>query len=149
MNKTTKIVAAFIIVIILGAGAYWLIAMRGNGSSSSTASTNQNTKSTATTPSTSSTDNAAPVAATITYTDNGFSPANTTVKSGDSVRITNKSSQPLQMDSDPHPVHTDDEDLNVGEVAPGESKTFTVTKKGNFGIHNHLDPSMTAKIDVQ
>ena len=88
-------------------------------------------------------------AAVITFDGNSFSPASMTVKSGATITIKNTSADDLQMDSNPHPVHTDDTDLNVGEVAPGQSATFTVTKKGIFGYHNHLDPGVGGKITIQ
>jgi len=89
------------------------------------------------------------VAATIMFSNSGFSPATTTVKSGGSITIKNSSSSELDFDSDPHPVHTDDTDLNAGNIAAGESKTITVTKKGAFGFHNHLDPSQNGKIVIE
>ena len=89
------------------------------------------------------------VVATINYTNNGFSPSLTTVKSGDVVAVTNSSSSDLQMQSDPHPTHTDDTDLNVGLVSAGGTKNFTATKIGTFGFHNHLNPSDTAKIVIE
>lgn len=90
-----------------------------------------------------------PAAATIIYSNSGFSPSKITVKSGDSVAIKNTSPGDMQFDSDPHPVHTDDEELNAGAVAPGQTVTFTVTTKGTFGYHNHLNPSDTGTIVVQ
>jgi len=93
--------------------------------------------------------NAEAAAATITYTRDGFSPATTTVTAGQTVTFTNTSPAEVQVDSDPHPVHTDDTDLNVGAIAPGQSKTVVLTKKGSFGIHNHLKPSDTARITIQ
>lgn len=88
-------------------------------------------------------------AATLTYTDNGFSPSSITVKSGDTVAIKNNSSQTMQLDSDPHPVHTNDPELNVGTVEAGKTVTFKVEVKGTHGVHNHLDSSETATIIVQ
>jgi plastocyanin len=88
-------------------------------------------------------------AATITYSDTGFSPATITVKSGDTVAIKNTSSSDVHFDSDPHPVHTDNTELNVDEVAAGQTKTFTVTTKGTFGYHNHLAPSEKGEIVVE
>jgi plastocyanin len=100
-------------------------------------------------PTTSTSDSSKKAAATITYSDSGFSPSKTTVKSGDTVAIKNTSSSDMQFDSDPHPVHTDDEELNAGTVAPGQTVTFTVTTKGTFGFHNHLNPSDTGSITVE
>jgi plastocyanin len=130
--------------ITIGVGAVVVIAaIVLMGKHPSTQSTGTN--STAGNSYTSNTQNAA----IVTYTSSGFSPATTTVKSGDSVTFTNKTSEQIQVDSDPHPVHTDDTDLNVGPIGPGSSKTVTLTKKGTFGIHNHLDPGDTAKITIQ
>lgn len=93
--------------------------------------------------------NTTPAAATITYSSSGFSPATVTVKTGDTIAIKNTSNQTMQFDSDPHPVHTDDTDLNAGVVDPGQTKTFIVTQKGSFGYHNHLNPSDMGKIIIE
>ncbi|HYH36222.1 MAG TPA: cupredoxin domain-containing protein, partial [Candidatus Saccharimonadales bacterium] len=88
-------------------------------------------------------------AATITYTDDGFSPAKITVKTGTTVTIRNESSNALQFDSDPHPAHTDNEELNINNVPTGGSETFTVKRTGTFGYHNHLNASDTGTIVVE
>lgn len=85
----------------------------------------------------------------ITYGDNGFSPTKITVKSGTTVTIKNESSHGLQFDSDPHPAHTDNKELNVNTVSPGASETFVVKRTGTFGYHNHLNPSDTGTIVVE
>lgn len=51
--------------------------------------------------------------------------------------------------NNPHPIQTDDPDLNVEAIAPGKSITVILTKKGTFGFHNHLNPSDKAKITIQ
>ena len=86
---------------------------------------------------------------TITFDGSSFSPASLTVKSGTTITIKNTSSDDLAFDSNPHPVHTDDTQLNMGDVAPGQSKTFTVTKTGTFGYHDHLDPGLGGSITIQ
>lgn len=88
-------------------------------------------------------------ATAITYGDNGFTPSTITVKSGTTVTIKNESSRSMQFDSDPHPAHTGNEELNVNNVSPGESETFVVKRTGTFGYHNHLNPSDTGTIIVQ
>lgn len=85
----------------------------------------------------------------ITYSDSGFSPSTLGVKSGDSLTIKNSSSSSVQIQSNPHPIHTDNEELNVGEIAPGQSKSFTPSKVGSWGYHNHLDPTQTGTIVVR
>lgn len=86
--------------------------------------------------------------AVIKYTDNGFDPQTITVESGTKVTVQNASSNPLQFDSDPHPEHTEDPELNIGRINPGESKTITVTTKGSHGYHNHLNSGDTGTIIV-
>lgn len=133
---------AFIIglaaVIIIGVGGFVLL----HQSNKPAATTNSQQPSTTT----STAQNAAD---TITFDGSQFSPASLTVKAGTTVTIRNTSSQDLQMDSNPHPVHTDDTDLNVGLVVPGQSATFTVTKTGTFGYHDHLDPGIGGHITIQ
>ena len=86
--------------------------------------------------------------ATITYT-NGFSPASVTVGAGHKLTVKNMSNEEIQVDSDPHPVHTDDTDLNIGAIAPGATGSATLTKTGTFGIHNHLDPTEKATVTIK
>lgn len=132
MSKSIKIIIAAVAIVIIGAVAYVAFYSKPTAAPASS-TTNKNV----------------PVAATITYSDSGFSPASTTVKSGQIVAITNNASTGLQFESNPHPAHTDDTDLNVGSVSSGETKTFTVTNKGTFGFHDHFNPSKTANITIQ
>ena len=89
----------------------------------------------------------------ITATDAGFTPAQVTVKSGGKVAYTNNSSKKIQIASDPHPVHTANDELTEGdfvmEIAPQASATVTVTKTGTWGYHDHLNPGMRAKVVVE
>ncbi|HUS26069.1 MAG TPA: cupredoxin domain-containing protein [Nevskiaceae bacterium] len=148
MNNTNKIIIAVVAVIVIAGGAWLLTKKDSTGTNSST-----NTSSSAS-DNQSSNDKGAPgtnetVAATITYDGNGFSPSKTTVKSGSTIKITNSSDSDLQFDSNPHPNHTDNTELNVGIVAPGESTTFKVTTKGTFKYHNHLASSEGGEIVVE
>jgi len=136
MKRTIAI--GVVALAIIGAGVYFWTKM---GSNSSPTVNTPNASSPAS--------DTQSVAATIVFSDSGFSPSKTTVKSGDKVAIKNDSSTDVQFDSDPHPIHTDDEDLNVNEIAPGEVKTFTVSKKGTFGFHNHLNPGQKGTIVVE
>ncbi|HSW37679.1 MAG TPA: cupredoxin domain-containing protein [Candidatus Saccharimonadales bacterium] len=138
--SSNKVVLIIVVILVLGVGGYLVFHKKANNSPATTNSTAQ--KGT-------SSDSSPVVAATITYTDSGFTPALTTVKAGDTVKVVNNSSNPLQLDSNPHPAHTDEPELNVGEIDAGKSATFTITQKGTWGFHNHLQPGDTGKIEVQ
>lgn len=87
--------------------------------------------------------------ATITYSDDGFTPSNLTVQAGDVVTIKNDSSDAMEFNSAVHPTHTENTELNIGEVAAGASKTFTVNKVGTWNYHNHLNPNDTGTLVVE
>lgn len=142
MNRS--VLVGIVVLVVLAAGAWYIIKKPSYKAPSSGNGTSQSSQS-STAPSGSS-QNAAD---TITYDGNGFSPASLTVQSGATVTIKNTSSETVQFQSNPHPTHTDDTDLNVGAVNPGSSQTFTVTKKGTFGYHNHLNPSQQGSITIQ
>lgn len=128
-------IIGIVAVIVIGAGAFFALhksPAKTNASTStqSSSSSNQNLPD------------------TITFDGSSFSPGTITVKSGTTMTIKNTSSQDMAFNSNPHPVHTDDTDLNVGDVPAGQSKTFTVTKTGSYGYHDHLDPSIMGKITI-
>lgn len=143
------IIAGLIIVLVLAGGAF---AITGKNKDDKTTNTTTNTSEQTSIPgkdSEGSSTGETKAAATITYDGSSFSPINVTVKSGDKVTVTNNSNKQLEFASDPHPVHTDDTDLNAGDEDPGKSKTFTVTKKGTFGFHNHYNAAQRGKIIVE
>jgi hypothetical protein len=89
------------------------------------------------------------VAATITYAGDGFSVDNATIPAGSTVRVVNQSETQLDFASNPHPTHTDNSELNAGFIAPGDSRTFTITQAGTWGFHNHLREAHTGSITVE
>lgn len=141
MNKTVKIVIALVIVAAI---AFAILMMSNDSSSDKDVSTSNSTSNAAST----SADQSA-AASIITYDGKTFTETKDSVMSGQKIQVRNNSTADLNFDSDPHPVHTDDPELNAGAIAPGESKTFTVTKKGSWGYHNHLNPTQHGTITVQ
>ncbi len=131
MNKATKIIIALVTVVIIAGVAVLVI-----GTNKSSA------------PDQNSTDNQA-AALTIDYSDNGFNPASATVQAGKTVKIANQSKSALNFASAVHPVHDDNSELNLGDIQPGASKTFTPTKKGTWGFHDHYKPGNTGKLTVE
>lgn len=130
MNKKTLLFVVIGILVVVSIGV-WIYAANQKNTPSTTPGPNNEPS------------------ATITYSNSGFSPKTVTVTAGAIIAIRNTSSSDMQFDSDPHPVHTDDTELNVGTVAPGKTVTFKVTTTGTHGYHNHLNPGDTGTIIVQ
>ncbi len=132
--KNTGVIIAIIAVLALAGGAFAFTrgANKPTDSSPTPTASPEATSATA-----------------ITYSNDGFSPSTLTVKAGTTVTIKNNSSRLLQLDSNPHPDHTDNPELNVGTVSPGKSTTFVVTKTGSHGYHNHLNTGDTGTLIVE
>ncbi len=89
-------------------------------------------------------------ATVVTYTDNGFSPASVTIKDGDSVTFKNESNNDMWVASNPHPVHTELAGFDARKnMSKGESYTFTFTKSGTWGYHNHPNSSDAGTVVVE
>ena len=86
----------------------------------------------------------------VSYTDEGFTPAVLTVKTGTTVTFKNDSGELMWVASNPHPTHTGYAafDADVG-MTQGGIYTFTFNSIGTFGYHNHLNPSRAGTIIVQ
>ncbi len=144
-------VAIVIIVLLLGVGVIVLArpnkaddASTNNTQSSAPASDDNNNADTS-----DSADNDQGSVQTVIYDQNGFSPEMLTSKAGEKITFENKSSEEIQVSSDPHPEHTENPELNVGTIEPGASKSVTLTTKGSFGVHNHFSPDKKTKVVVQ
>lgn len=81
---------------------------------------------------------------TITLTSSGASPRDITVAVGSRVTFVNNDSQPHDMDSNPHPEHTDCPALNVGFIAAGQQGVSqNLNTARTCGFHDHNQPSNT------
>ena len=82
---------------------------------------------------------------TITITSSGVSPQNITVTAGSRVSFVNNDSRTHEMNSDPHPVHSDCPELNaVSFLAVGQTKqTDVLNTRRTCGFHDHNQPSVT------
>ena len=82
---------------------------------------------------------------TITITSAGVSPKDITVSLGSRVTFTNNDSRSHDMDSDPHPEHSDCPALNVGSVPSGQSRTSQNLNTARVcTYHDHDQPTNTA-----
>jgi plastocyanin len=86
----------------------------------------------------------------VEITDDGFEPSSLTVSSGDTVTFENKSSDDSWPASDVHPTHQEYPGFDAKKpLLPGDSYSFTFTKTGSWGYHNHLEPDVKGMIVVQ
>lgn len=135
MSTTTKVIVTLVTVVIL-AGIAILITGRG--------ATQSDTQQQGAIP---------PLqditTLTINYTDTGFAPAVATIEAGKPVKIMNQSKSVLSFASALHPTHDDNSELNLGDIKAGDSKTFTPTKKGTWGFHDHYNSANTGKLTVE
>ena len=86
---------------------------------------------------------------TITITNNVASPLSITVTRGSQVTILNSDSRSHQMESDPHPEHTDCPELNqIGFLNAGQSRqSGNLNTARKCGMHDHNSPE-TAGLKV-
>lgn len=91
---------------------------------------------------------------TITITAGvGVSPKTLTVARGAQVTFTNNDVVAHDMNSNPHPQHTDCPDISVGFLTPGQTKTtVTLNTPRTCGYHDHnrdTDTSLQGTITIQ
>src|SRR5688572_18030102 len=108
MSQSAKIIIAIVLVAVLAGGAILIGNRQKDDKNRPSSDTSQNTN-------TPSGDNqsSGEVTTTITFDGSNFNITENTIKSGDKVKIINDSQTDLEFDSDPHPVHTDNKELNV------------------------------------
>lgn len=86
----------------------------------------------------------------ISMTATGFQPGNLTINAGDTVKFVNRDTAAHWPASNPHPTHTNYSGFDAKQaVAAGSSWSFTFTKTGSWGYHDHLAPSMGGTIIVK
>lgn len=104
-----------------------------------------------------------PMNATVAYSDTGFAPSTVTIAKGGTVTFTNTSNNKMNVASDPHPNHDGYDGTSrsthcaptFSGLAPfdqcksGTTFTFTFTKSGSWGYHNHFNPNGGGTINVQ
>lgn len=150
------IIAILIIVILAALGWFFYVSNQTKTeepAATTQAETQEATPSSEAKPQEESEETSQTSSNTITYNDSGFSPASLTVKSGETITWVNNSGSTVQVGSDDHPTHTINRELTndqfIIELAPGESSSVQLSKKGEWGYHDHLKPGMTGTIIVE
>lgn len=149
-KKTTILTVVIAAVLLLVVVAITLNAPSRTATDETTSETTETAQQTPATETDNTTDGDEQQASvTITYTDDGFDPASTKAKAGDTILVVNRSSMSLAFNSDDHPSHMNQSELNIGDVPRGGSQEFTVTKTGTWGFHNHDNASDAGTIVVE
>jgi plastocyanin len=91
---------------------------------------------------------------TITIANNAVTPKTITVSLGSRVTFVNNDTQSHDMESDPHPIHTDCPEINqVGFLNPGQSRqTAVLNVARTCGYHDHnrdLTESLQGSITIR
>lgn len=149
-----KTIGIVLVVLIILAGGWYLLANQSGGTQTGTQSGNSQATTTGPSTGTSTVSTGTSIRPLVTYTNDGFSPATLTVAEGTTVTFVNQSSNPMWIASDPHPTHQGYDGTTRSThcapgytgptpfdecttVSPGTSYTFTFTKTGSWGYHNH------------
>ncbi len=86
----------------------------------------------------------------VEITSSGFNPFTVTINSGDKVTFLNKDSSQHWIASNVHPIHVDYPGFDaLRGLNQNENYSFTFTKIGTWGYHDHLNPSLTGRIIVR
>jgi plastocyanin len=87
-----------------------------------------------------------PTPITMTITADAVTPSVVTIAAGRTVTFINNDSANHDIESNPHPVHTDCPEINqVGLLTPGQSKaTAALSTVRTCGFHDHLNSRATA-----
>jgi len=154
MNKI--IIAVVVVAALVLVGGYFLY--QNSGGSSTSPQTNETASQ-----SEQNTTPPAPTTHEVVYTDSGYSPQTLTIKVGDTVTWKNNSTHNVWTASGMHPTHTVYSGTNVQQhcpdtsnaafdeckaEAPGTTWSFTFSKVGEWGYHNHVKASDFGKVIV-
>jgi plastocyanin len=149
----SKVLGILILVIIVIAGGWYMFSATPAKAPTTASSTpSVTTTGTANTQTTTTTKTATGMI--VIYGAQGFSPAHATVAVGTKVTFVNQNGDEMWIASDPHPTHqgydgtTKDQHCAVGYTGAtpfdecsaggmGTTYSFTFTKVGTWGYHNH------------
>jgi plastocyanin len=92
--------------------------------------------------------------ATITIGSDGrVTPSSVTVAVGGRVTMINNHNVPHEMESDPHPDHTDCPEMSWGFLQPGQQRTTgNLNRARTCGFHDHnrdTDPNLRGSVIIQ
>ncbi len=152
MGKNSAVIGVVVIVLLVVGGIGFAFRHEIKGlltGSSTSAPAEQTTTPTSTAPQTANPSVTESVVE-VNYDGSAFSPSPVTIKVGTTVKFVNKSSEGMDVASNPHPTHTDYPGFDQGKSSSaGQNEyDFTFEKVGTWGYHNHLDPAQGGQVVV-
>jgi len=82
---------------------------------------------------------------TITITSAGVDNKNVAIAVGTKVTFVNNDTRSHEMSSNPHPVHTECPELNIGQLLPGQRReSQALGTARTCGFHDHENPGDTS-----
>lgn len=88
-----------------------------------------------------------PTDATITITAAGVSSQSVTINAGGRITWINNDTVAHQPSSDPHPVHSDCQGLNMSLLGPGQQATSAaLSTRRTCGFHDHQNDNTVASM---
>lgn len=153
MNKNLGILLLFVVIILLGGAWFFMQSQSSQPAPSVDTNNTENTITATSVPSSSPTDSSPSGSVeekVISITADSFSPKQLKIKAGETVTWMNNDSEDHQVNSAPHPSHTDYPPLNtIGLLKAGEKKSLMFPDKGTYKFHDHLNPSLFGSIVVE
>jgi plastocyanin len=162
MTTQQKVLWAIVVVIVLG-GFYWWWSSSQSQSMVVPPTGTPVTQQTTSVPGSSnaSTGTTTPVITNVTYDGSSFLPSSVTIPEGGTVTWTSTAGG-MWIASNPHPIHNGYDGTTVqehcapgytgaapfDECAPGTTWSFTFTKVGTWGYHNHLSAGVKGTVTV-
>ena len=141
MPKPLAITLSLLAVVAVAGLTWWFLTAQQAGAPATT--------DTAVNQPSNSTDTGRQAAAMeIIFTDRGFQRPSYVMRAGQTVTIRNDSSMAFQFSSDEHPAHTDNPELNLRLLQPGQQATLTPKVTGTWGVHDHEHPEFTSTLAV-
>lgn len=144
-----NIVIGIIVIVLIGIGAWaWTQTNQEPRQQPNTAQQDENTPTESR--NTEEEQEEETEATEVTYTDDGFSPDTVTVKEGATVLWTNGSEGQMWIASNVHPTHNElpGFDQKNGVESGGEF-SYQFEQTGEWGYHNHLNPSHQGTVVVE
>ena len=85
----------------------------------------------------------------IAITEEGFSPATVTIEKGMTVVWSNDTAEPHRVGANPYPDASSLPGLKSGDIAPGDTYSYTFDVGGTYGYADYTKPTVSGSVQVK